>query len=368
MLLLAVARRCNSAPARNAMLAEEFRKYVKSALSHLHDPAALALHPLAAQLLEPADDNQGSSAQRLRAALIAGIEALRPAPDVPATSHEWRCYRALHDRYVLGLSAHDVERELGVGRRQVHRELHKGLDALAALLWSRRAGGPAGQNEQLAPPAASRSGASWRVTQSLMLLKTKLMPPRLPVGLVVRERLMRELDAALEHRLTLLSAAAGWGKTTLLSAWANRHAAQAGWVALDELDNDLTQFWVTVIGALRTCMPALGADALAMLLAPEPAPLTVELARTIEQCIAVPKALQLTASCRLQAAIITTRQAVHRAVSSRIRQLPREPADRDCNRHEQRRLRTKGCQRVAALPATFRYTLPFYVLNCKGIL
>src|SRR5438128_2535629 len=42
---------------------------------------------------------------------------------------------------------------------------------------------------------------------------------------------------ALATPLTLLSAAAGWGKTTLLSAWASRHKAQVAWLSLDELDN-----------------------------------------------------------------------------------------------------------------------------------
>ncbi|GHO68063.1 hypothetical protein KSC_069550 [Ktedonobacter sp. SOSP1-52] len=52
---------------------------------------------------------------------------------------------------------------------------------------------------------------------------TRLSPPRLPATLVVRERLLSALDTALSHPLTLLSASAGWGKTTLLSAWAHRH-------------------------------------------------------------------------------------------------------------------------------------------------
>ncbi len=56
-------------------------------------------------------------------------------------------------------------------------------------------------------------------------LPTKLAHPRLPTALVVRERLLKVLDAALTHRLTLVSAAAGWGKTTLLSVWATEHAA-----------------------------------------------------------------------------------------------------------------------------------------------
>src|SRR6266700_3097138 len=56
--------------------------------------------------------------------------------------------------------------------------------------------------------------------QKGVLLSAKLSPPRLPISLVERSRLLRELDAACSHPLTLVSASAGSGKTTLLSAWA----------------------------------------------------------------------------------------------------------------------------------------------------
>src|SRR5207245_1820134 len=91
--------------------------------------------------------------------------------------------------------------------------------------------------------------------QKGMLLSTKLSPPRLPISLVERSRLLRELDAVRSHRLTLVSASAGSGKTTLLSAWvaasckpqASRGRAQSAerngteqavtWLSLDALDN-----------------------------------------------------------------------------------------------------------------------------------
>ena len=51
------------------------------------------------------------------------------------------------------------------------------------------------------------------------LLSTKLVPPRLPASLVSRELLLARLDEGLEHKLTLLSAPPGFGKTTLVSEW-----------------------------------------------------------------------------------------------------------------------------------------------------
>src|SRR5579864_6612549 len=89
--------------------------------------------------------------------------------------------------------------------------------------------------------------------QGLLVLSGRLAPPRLPTALVERERLLTALDGALATPLTLLSASAGWGKTTLLSAWASRHTAQVAWLSLEELDNTPTRFWVSLITALRSC-------------------------------------------------------------------------------------------------------------------
>ena len=85
------------------------------------------------------------------------------------------------------------------------------------------------------------------------------------------------LDEALATPLTLLSASAGWGKTTLLSAWARRHKAQVAWLSLDELDNSPTRFWVALIAALRRCRgyaPSFGETAVALLQSPQPPPLS----------------------------------------------------------------------------------------------
>src|SRR6266487_6098744 len=62
---------------------------------------------------------------------------------------------------------------------------------------------------------------------SIPLLATKLAPPRLPIWLVERTRLLRDLDAVCTHPLTLVSASAGSGKTTLLSAWVATSRLQA---------------------------------------------------------------------------------------------------------------------------------------------
>src|SRR6266481_7916288 len=85
------------------------------------------------------------------------------------------------------------------------------------------------------------------------LLATKFFVP-VPSGtLISRPRLSTLLDESLKHPLTLVSAPAGFGKTMLLSAWAQTlPASQAlvAWVSLDEEDNDPRLFWTYVLSAL----------------------------------------------------------------------------------------------------------------------
>ncbi|QBD80194.1 transcriptional regulator [Ktedonosporobacter rubrisoli] len=97
------------------------------------------------------------------------------------------------------------------------------------------------------------------------MIMTRLSPPSLPATLIIRERLLSVMDTALSRPLTLLSASAGWGKTTLLSAWAHRHSQPVAWLSLEELDNDPTRFWVSLIAALRRWRPEIGERALALL-------------------------------------------------------------------------------------------------------
>ena len=69
-------------------------------------------------------------AQRLRGLLNEAIESLRPQQGSPSDAPEWRSYLALRYRYVQGMSMAETENKLGISLRQLHRELHKGLDAL----------------------------------------------------------------------------------------------------------------------------------------------------------------------------------------------------------------------------------------------
>lgn len=106
------------------------------------------------------------------------------------------------------------------------------------------------------------------------LLAPKLRLPRLYASLVTRPRLLTRLDAGLEGKLTLLSAPAGFGKTTLVSQWiADRSTHQSdqhplppvAWVSLDSGDNDPVRFWRYVVTACQAFQAALGQTTLAVL-------------------------------------------------------------------------------------------------------
>src|SRR5579859_2964012 len=105
------------------------------------------------------------------------------------------------------------------------------------------------------------------------LLETKLHVPRWRRSLVARPRLSDRLSRGVESALTLVSAPAGFGKTTLLAEWLAVAAADGravAWLSLDPLDNDPALFWTYLVAALNTAAPGTGTGALSLLQPPEP--------------------------------------------------------------------------------------------------
>ena len=110
------------------------------------------------------------------------------------------------------------------------------------------------------------------------LLETKLHVPRRRRTLVSRPRLSERLSRGGESALTLVSAPAGFGKTTVLTEWLAEWlaAAPAGersvaWLSLDERDNDPALFWRYLVAAFDTAAPGVGSSALTLLQSPRPA-------------------------------------------------------------------------------------------------
>ncbi len=122
------------------------------------------------------------------------------------------------------------------------------------------------------------------------LLQTKFYTPRLRPNLVPRHNLTTKLNRGLQRgsKLTLVSAPAGFGKTTLITEWIASAERPSGWLALDERDNDLTRFLTYLIAALRTAAPSVGARALEMLEAAQPLPTESILTTLVNEIAATP--------------------------------------------------------------------------------
>ena len=102
------------------------------------------------------------------------------------------------------------------------------------------------------------------------LLETKLYTPKWRPKSVSRPRLVERLDRGTERKLTLVSAPAGFGKTTLLAEWLAAGNRSAAWVSLDQSDNDPARFWAYFIASLQTMRPGLGESARSLLHSPQP--------------------------------------------------------------------------------------------------
>lgn len=100
-----------------------------------------------------------------------------------------------------------------------------------------------------------------------ILLATKLSAPAIRSKVIDRAVLVSRLSSSTDRKLTLLSAPAGWGKTTLLTQWfrGEEHRARLGWLTLDSTDNDPTRFWTCALASLDKASPGLADGAVAML-------------------------------------------------------------------------------------------------------
>src|SRR6266581_1876932 len=104
------------------------------------------------------------------------------------------------------------------------------------------------------------------------ILATKLYIPRLRPNVVSRPRLIERLNEGLHRKLTLISAPAGFGKTTLVSEWVFGCQRPAAWLSLDEGENDPARFLTYLVAALQTLAATLGEGVLTLLQSPQPPP------------------------------------------------------------------------------------------------
>ena len=122
------------------------------------------------------------------------------------------------------------------------------------------------------------------------ILATKLyLPPPRP-NAVLRPRLLDLLNDGLaaNHRLTLISAPAGYGKTALVSAWVASSHRPTAWLSLDEADSDPTRFLSYLIAALQTVAPQVGTGLANVLSSPQPPSTEAILTALLNELAAVP--------------------------------------------------------------------------------
>ena len=131
---------------------------------------------------------------------------------------------------------------------------------------------------------------------SIPILTTKLYIPRPRPDGIPRVHLIERLNAGQHRKLTLVSAAAGFGKTTLISEWIAGGQRPAAWLSLDEADSDPTRFLTYLVAALQTLGQSgagetaskLGEEAMALLQSPQPPSAESILTMLINEIAALP--------------------------------------------------------------------------------
>src|SRR5215208_8316704 len=123
---------------------------------------------------------------------------------------------------------------------------------------------------------------------SAPILATKLYIPPPQPKVILRPRLIERLDEGLHRKLTLVSAPAGFGKTTLLGGWLTALPRPTAWVSLDEGDSDPSRFLSYLVAALRTIAPNIGEGILGALQSPQPPPTESILTALLNEISTIP--------------------------------------------------------------------------------
>ena len=127
------------------------------------------------------------------------------------------------------------------------------------------------------------------------LLATKLYVPPARKNLVPRPRLIQVLNEVWQQdgKLILVSAPAGYGKTTLVTGWLQSLQIESAWLSLDESDNDPRRFTAYLLAALRQIDAGIGGAAEAMLQSPQPPPAEMILTALVNEITVVPRSFIL---------------------------------------------------------------------------
>ena len=120
------------------------------------------------------------------------------------------------------------------------------------------------------------------------ILATKLFIPTPQSNGVVRPRLLAHLNEALHCKLTLISAPAGFGKSTLVSQWVSGCGRPIAWLSLDKGDSNPIQFLAYLVAAIQSVAPEIGVSVMGAIQSPQPSPTETILTALLNELIRVP--------------------------------------------------------------------------------
>ncbi|MBU4440277.1 MAG: hypothetical protein L6276_05540, partial [Acetobacterium sp.] len=127
-------------------------------------------------------------------------------------------------------------------------------------------------NEDMEKIYKSTEKGRYTYSMKTPIIVTKLFSPPLRPEVIHRPHLTMRLEEGRRRQLTLVSAPAGFGKTTLVSEWISGSGQPVAWLSLDADDNDITRFLTYLVYSLQAILINIGEGLLGMLEAPQPPP------------------------------------------------------------------------------------------------
>jgi LuxR family transcriptional regulator, maltose regulon positive regulatory protein len=170
----------------------------------------------------------------------------------------------------------------------------------------------------VATKTSARDGLDRSAAPSAIVLETKLTRPPVRAEYVARNALIELLREGTARSLTVVTAPPGFGKTTLLAAWAGGEATRTAWLSLDEDDNDPARFLVHAVAALRTIEPEIGTRALAAQGTPGAGLVDVVLPLLLNELVALEQEVVLV----LDDYHLITAVEIHEAIAALVERMP----------------------------------------------
>ena len=127
------------------------------------------------------------------------------------------------------------------------------------------------------------------------ILQTKTIIPPLHPNLIPRSRLTEQIETGVQlgHRLSLMAAPAGFGKTTVVSVWAHQSKRGVAWYSIDDSDNEVSIFWTYVIASIQTVLPDFAGEVFTSLTASPPSPIESILPALVNEIAGLEEPLSL---------------------------------------------------------------------------